>query len=92
MKQFTRRSEPVTAIQFLGTWDSLADITGFIGENYIDGMQLEEDKKTVPYFNISSSDITVKVEPTQWVAKDHEGLVNVLSDVEMQMLYQEVTE
>lgn len=71
--QYTKKRITIEAIQFKGTWDSLAEITGKFPEMEQHGMFLEEDKVTVPWFGIKTRKGTMKCSPNDYVIKGIKG-------------------
>lgn len=64
----------VDAIQFNGTWDGLSEIIGKFPDLEQDGMFLNEDKVTVPWFGIKTKDGTVRCVPSDYVVRCINGL------------------
>lgn len=73
MPQYRKKPVVIDAIQFKGTWDSLAQITGLFPDMEQDGMFLEEDKITVSHFGIKTLEGTMKCSTNDYVIKGVKG-------------------
>lgn len=71
--RYTKKPVTIDAIKFNGTWNGLAEITGAFPDMVLDGMFLEEDKVTVPWFGISTLEGTMKCSAGDYVIKGIKG-------------------
>lgn len=73
VKNYKKLPVTISAIQFDGTWESLAEITGNFPELQQDGVLLEDDKVTVPWFGIKTLEGTMKCVKGDYVIKGIKG-------------------
>jgi hypothetical protein len=71
--KYTKRAVTIEAIQFDGTWDKLVGICSEFPEMETEGLLLEDDKKTVPWFGIKTLEGTMRCIAGDFVIKGIKG-------------------